>query len=137
MSQLASDDDGLPRLVVRGAEDHVLQGLRELQLAVLAHPAAARGLFAALVAEGRRFAATPEGRRWNEVLVRSDLVRRVRMAWDASTLEQLAHPDGAESAVLPSVILDAMVGAAQSPALEKLLTRLVFRPSSGGGADDR
>lgn len=134
MSAVPAEDDGLPRLVVRGAEDHLLQALRELQLAVLGHPAAAHAAYAALVAEGRRFAATPEGERWSTRLAGSDLLRRVRMVWDASTLEQLAHPDAAPPVTLPSVVLDALVGTAQSPALEKLLTRLVFRRSADRGA---
>src|SRR5580693_1180923 len=47
------------------AEDGALgEILRRAQLLLLKHPVAAQAAFAALIAEGRRFAATPEGAEW-------------------------------------------------------------------------
>lgn len=73
---------------------------------VLAHPAAAQALFEALVAEGRRVAGTPGGRRLRDALARSELVARARALWDESALSMLEDAPGV---VLPGGIRDAML----------------------------
>lgn len=73
---------------------------------VLAHPAAAQALFEALVAEGRRVAETPGGRRLRDALARSELVGRARALWDGSALSML---EDARGVVLPAGIRDAML----------------------------
>ena len=45
------------------------------------YPAAAKVIAGALVVEGRRFAATDEGKRWRSALAASELVRRGRLLW--------------------------------------------------------
>ncbi|WP_437317531.1 hypothetical protein [Sorangium sp. So ce385] len=95
--------------------------LRRAQLLVLKHPVAAQAAFAALIAEGRRFAATPEGTEWAAALAGSDLVRRGRQVWDAVGMNMLEDdPD----AILPSAYLEALLRAARSPDLEDALRGL-------------
>src|SRR5580692_407187 len=52
--------------------------LRRAQLVLLKHPVAAQAAYAALIAEGRRFAATPEGAEWAAALAGSEELRRGR-----------------------------------------------------------
>lgn len=46
-----------------------------------------RGLIAALIAEGRRFAATPAGRRWRRVLAEATLVSEGRLLWSTAGVD--------------------------------------------------
>lgn len=95
--------------------------LRRAQRLVLKHPVAAQAAFAALIAEGRRFAETPEGAAWAAALAGSDLVRRGRQVWDAVGMNMLEDdPD----AILPSAYLEALLRAARSPDLEATLRGL-------------
>ncbi|WP_437968046.1 hypothetical protein WMF04_01535 [Sorangium sp. So ce260] len=107
-----------------GTEDGagpVAELLRRAQLLVLKHPVAAQAAFAALIAEGRRFAETPEGAAWAAALAGSDLVRRGRQVWDAVGMNMLEDdPD----AILPSAYLEALLRAARSPDLEATLRGL-------------
>lgn len=114
--------DGLPRFALRPVDGDPVTVLRRLQGVFLAHPIAAQAAFAALVAEGRRFATTAAGRRWQDRLARSPLLRRARAPWDAATLWMLAEdpPD-----VLPSAYVDALCSVAQSRDLEPLIDRLL------------
>ncbi|MGE0026630.1 MAG: hypothetical protein AB7O78_19490 [Thermoleophilia bacterium] len=50
--------------------------------------ALARALLLALVEEGRRFAATPEGDRWRRVLAGASAAREGRALWTAAGLDQ-------------------------------------------------
>lgn len=95
--------------------------LRQLQLLLLKHPVAAQAAFSALVAEGRRFAATPEGAAWKSSLASSDLVRKGRQLWDALTLNLLEED---ASTVVPSAYLEAIFRVATSPELEAVLREL-------------
>lgn len=122
---------GLPRFALRARGDDPTVVLRRLQGVLLAHPVAAQAAFAALVAEGRRFAATATGRRWQERLVHAPLLRRARAPWDAATLWMLE--EGAPE-VLPSGYVDALCSIAHGPAIEELVQRLV--QGVVGGADD-
>lgn len=96
----------------------VLEGLRDV---LLRHPIAAQAAFAALVAEGRRYATTEEGLAWYERLVESELLDRVRLVWDAAGMTAfVAEP----SEALPSVFVEGVVRAAASSGLEPLLSRI-------------
>lgn len=95
--------------------------LQQLQLLLLKHPLAAQAAFSALVAEGRRFAATPEGAAWKASLAASDLVRNGRQLWDALTLNLLEED---ASTVVPSAYLEALFRVATSPELEAVLREL-------------
>ena len=53
------------------------------------YPAAAKVIAGALVVEGRRFAATDEGKRWRSALAASELVRRGRLLWYVGGLDEL------------------------------------------------
>lgn len=113
-----------PRLVLRAAEDPLAHLLRAASAAVLKHPIAAQAIFAGLVAEGRRFAETEEGRRWKAALADSEFVRRARALWEGSVFNLL---EDSADAVLPSAIFDALVQAASRPDLPALL-RMVLQP---------
>lgn len=113
--------DGLPEIAVVHPHDELEQVLRAAQFVVLQHPVAAQAAFAALVAEGRRHASTPEGQARRARLGRSPLLRRVREAFEVGTFNLLeADPQG----VLPSAYVDVVMLAAGAGGLEPLLARL-------------
>ena len=104
-----------------GHEGELVDLLRRAQLVLLKHPIAAQAAFAALVAEGRRFAATPEGAEWMTALSGSDLVLRLGRVWEAVSLSMLEDdPD----TIIPSAYLEALLKAARSPALDEILRKL-------------
>jgi hypothetical protein len=117
-----------PRLVLAPPDDPLLRVLEHASRLVLKYPVAAQAAFSALLAEGRRFAGTPEGRRWKAALAHSELMRRGRVLWEGSVLNTLE--DRADAA-LPSAILDAVVRAASRDDLPALLRRLLH-PEHGG-----
>lgn len=107
-----------------GPHDDLDALLLALQRAVITHPVAAQALFQALMAEGRRYARTPEGAAWARRLERSELVERTRIVWDVITLRVLEDdPD----VVLPSALLDVLVQVAGRNDLEPFLSRLFER----------
>ncbi|MCP3100723.1 hypothetical protein LZ198_17780 [Myxococcus sp. K15C18031901] len=82
--------------------------LMKAQLLVLHHPVAAQAAYAALVAEGRRFAESTEGAKWRDTLMDSPLVQRARTLWEKTTLSLLEEvPVG----LLPSTLIDILVAA--------------------------
>jgi hypothetical protein len=103
------------------AEPGTTEVLRRLQGLLLQHPLAAQAAFSALVAEGRRFATTPEGAAWKSTLAGSELVRNGRQLWDALALNLLEED---ASTVVPSTYLEALFQAASSPELEALVRQL-------------
>lgn len=121
--------DGLPRLALRSRASDPVAILRRLQGVLLAHPVAAQAAFSALIAEGRRFAATAGGRRWQERLARSPLLRRVRTPFDAATLWML--DEGAPD-VLPSGYVDALCAVARTSEVEDAVARLLEELLRGG-----
>jgi hypothetical protein len=66
--------------------DEALGLLRRLQVLLLKHPVVTQAAFSALVAEGRRFGATPEGAAWKSSLATSELLQQGRRLWDALSL---------------------------------------------------
>jgi len=112
------------QVVLREPEDDLLEVLDELQLWLVAHPVAARGIVRALVSEGRRFAETPGGRRWATLLQGSELVRRGRIVWDSSILSAL---DARDESPLPSAVIDTLLGSLASSDLRIVLERLASR----------
>lgn len=85
-----------PRLApvppVDGPEHDVHQLLLGVRRTVLGNPAAAKGLYDLLVAEGRRFAATPDGADLRERLAASEAVANLRRVWEALSLNALDGP---------------------------------------------
>jgi hypothetical protein len=130
VADTGSKSSDVPRVILREPEDEVLRILREAQLLVLKYPAAVQEGFRVLVAEGRRFAQTPAGRRWKASLSGSELVRRGRVLWENTALGML---EDASDAVLPSSLLDAIVGALMSDNWTDILSGLT---SGADGNED-
>jgi hypothetical protein len=128
----ASDprDGGVPTLVIEDDRSHTDALLLELRRALWRYPAAAQALFGALVAEGRRFAATADGRRWVERLERSDVLDQVRVVWDLVTSRALEDDP---ATVVPSVIAEAFVKAATDRALEQIIALVTTAGAAASG----
>lgn len=92
--------------------------LRELRWLVVRHPIAAQAALRALVREGRRYAATPEGEAWRARLAGSELVRRGTAIWELGTLGAL---DAESDQPLPTQLIDAFARAAARLDLEEAL----------------
>ena len=112
--------DHLPRLVLRD-DDVLARRLCEGQRLLESSPELARAIVQACVAEGRRFAETPEGARWKETLSRSELMQRGRLIWQAYGLDALA--DG-EPELVSSDWLDSLMAQFVSADLKVLLAAL-------------
>jgi hypothetical protein len=76
----------------------------------------------AFIAEGRAFAATPEGRRAREALLGSDLLARARLLWEAFGLRR-ARAVAAE--LRPSRWIGAVAAASGHERAERVLSRLL------------
>ncbi len=111
---------GLPRVVLQEPDETLVATLREARYAVLRHPVAAQAGFSALVAEGRRYAETAEGRAWRRRLAGSPLLRDLRVAWDMTTAELLQEDP---PTLLPTTFVDALLQFASHPHSEALLAR--------------
>jgi hypothetical protein len=117
-----------------GDSDELLGVLRRVRRLILSHPLAAQALYAALMGEGRRFAATASGQAWAERLRKSQLVLQGAAAWESLTLNILEDD---ESAILPSALVDAFVQATQRSDLEALLRQLLTPDAEPRAAVDR
>jgi hypothetical protein len=115
-----------------GDPDELLRVLQEAQLLLLKYPVTAQAGFRALVAEGRAFAMTPVGRRWQSRLARSELVRRGRILWEGSLLNMLEETS---DSLIPSALLEAIIVATASGELSALLTRLLQTGNDNADAD--
>ena len=117
---MSMPDDGLPCVAFdepREAPQLILQ----LQTSALKHPFAAQALFSGLVAEGRAFIGTPEGQKWRDKLVGSDLLHRARIALDLPGFSNLSQTT---QGALPTNYVDALfnlAGARQSGDLAEAL----------------
>ncbi|GAS97264.1 uncharacterized protein RMCC_4230 [Mycolicibacterium canariasense] len=95
-----------------GPERAVFELLRGARRAVLGNPAAARRVHDILIAEGARYARTPEGARLREALAASEAVENLRRIWEAVSLNVLdgpSHPDATPPA-WSELLTDAIVG---------------------------
>lgn len=117
-----------------GHEDELAELLRHVQLVLFKHPVASQAAFAALMAEGRRFAATPEGASWKTALEGSNIVRNGRRLWDAVSMSMLEEDP---ATIVPSAYLEALLRAARSIDLEAILGKLDDPPSGGKHAAPR
>jgi hypothetical protein len=115
-----SDEEDLPTVALPPSEI-LVQVLQRLQALILKHPVAAKAAFDALIAEGRVFARTPEGKIWHERLARSELLHRARLVLDLPGLSMLER-DRPE--VLPSAYLDTLFMLASSRKPDELLDPL-------------
>lgn len=106
-------DDAFPRGDASGrdgdgrGDDAAVTLLREAQAVLVKYPIAAQAAFAALVREGRRFAATEDGRAWKSRLAGSPLVARARTLFEGLAGGLLDEHGGA----LPSAYVDALIRA--------------------------
>jgi hypothetical protein len=97
---------------VGGAERTAFDLLLGARRAVLGNPAAARRLHDLLVAEGRRYAATPDGAQLRDALVASEAVENLRRVWETLSLNVLdgpAAPNGAPDA-WADLLADVVMG---------------------------
>ena len=87
--------------------------LVDAQRAVLGNPVAARGVWDLLVAQGKRYAQTPEGARLRDALVASDAVDQLRRVWEAVSLNALDGPAGPSGVpdAWAELLVDAATGA--------------------------
>lgn len=112
-ARMSVGDDGLPELSLP-EDPGTRRVLRSLQALVMKHPAASKGFYQALIAEGEAFASTPEGEAWRQRLAGSEVLHRARLLFDFPGLSLLERekPD-----MLPSSYVDAifMMAAAKEP----------------------
>lgn len=89
----------------RPGDDASVALLREAQAVLVKYPIAAQAAFAALVREGRCFAATDEGRVWKSRLAGSSLLARARTLFEGLAGGLLDERGRA----LPSAYADALI----------------------------
>jgi hypothetical protein len=75
-----------------GAERTVFELLLAARRAVIGNPIAARSVHDLLVAEGRRYANTPDGAQLRDALVASAAVENLRRVWETVSLNVLDGP---------------------------------------------
>lgn len=103
--------------------------LRAVLGAILAHPVAAQAGYAALVAEGRRYAATPEGKAWLSRLEGTAFVDRLRLVWESASLGALEE---SQDVAVPSALVETFVSIAARGDLERFLAGwMLGAPTSG------
>jgi hypothetical protein len=103
--------------------------LAEAQRRIAAHPRVVAALISALAAEGRRFAATDEGRRCRAALLRSARLHRAQLVWDAFGLDRFAR---AATGFTPRDWIDLFAAAGASDSVEAALGELLV-----AGAEQR
>ena len=113
--------DEIPRIRLKREIDAPSELLADLRRVILAEPAAAQAIYSSLIAEGRRFAATPEGKLQLEALRSSVLVQRARLALELSAAWMLEEE---AATVGPASLLDALFLSAAEPDLELKLDKL-------------
>ena len=120
MTALESDET-IPTIDLREFDESTLRILRSLQSILLRHPVACQAAFGALVAEGRMFGATPEGRELKTRLESSSLVQQLRYVFDLTTFSMLERdqPD-----ILPSAYIDTLFMLSGHERSDDLLDRL-------------
>jgi len=119
----------IPTLVIEDERSQVDPLLLDVRRALWRHPLAAQSLFAMLVAEGRRFATTPEGKEWAARLAACETLEQVGVVWDLVTSRALEDdPD----VVVPSVVAEAFVKAATDRSLAQLITLLTTAQAATG-----
>lgn len=112
-----------PSATEGGAETALHDLLVDAQRAVLGNPVAARGVWDLLVAQGKRYAQTPEGARLRDALLASDAVDQLRRVWEAVSLNALDGPAGPSG--VPDAWAELLVDAATGARIdESVLARL-------------
>lgn len=119
---MTAPEPGIPRLVLED-DQALLRILRRLREWLWRYPSAAGSLVRMLVAEGRRFAETPQGARWRARLSKSDVVQRGRMVWSAYGLDRLLDD---EPGTLPSEWLEMLARTLEEADLEETLATMMM-----------
>jgi len=109
-----------PPLAEESKSDPDVRGLAQLQSLLVAHPAASQAAFAALVAEGRRFAETDRGRHWQEALAASPLMARLRRIFEEVSLNMFEED---RTTVLPSTYIEVLAQALDATQFPRLIAR--------------
>jgi len=126
-----------PRIVLLAAppdDDAAARLIAWVQRLLFKHPAAAQAAHRALVAEGRRFAETDEGRVWRARLDASETLRRCRPLWEAATLNVL--DDDGDGDALPSQLIDLVAQAVSRGDLDAWTATLTEAAAFGVGSRD-
>lgn len=125
MSRARSKQRAAAASDVEQAFDLELVGhLRALRRVLFRYPVATQAAFSALVAEGRRFAETPEGAALHARLLSAKPTANAQLLWELlSSRTFTERADGA----LPSTLLDALGRAIRVKALEPLIARALER----------
>ena len=74
------------------AQRTVFELLVGVRRAVLGNPAAARRIHDLLIAQGQRYAETPDGARLRDTLAASEAVENLRLVWETVSLNVLDGP---------------------------------------------
>jgi hypothetical protein len=108
-----------------GTERTTYELLIGIRRAVLGNPAAARSLHDLLVAQGHRYAETPDGAQLRDALASSDAVENLRLVWETVSLNVLDGPaaTGCAPNAWAALLADTVVGNGLDDAI---LSR--FRP---------
>jgi hypothetical protein len=88
--------------------DPLMKMLAGMHGLLLEHPVAAKACFQALMAEGRAFAETEQGRELKQRLERSEKIAACSALWRTLSLGMLEDTDPSS---LPSTYLDQLLGA--------------------------
>ena len=113
--------DALPRLILQDY-DNLISVLRFIQRLLDQNPRAVGAIVQAVVAEGYRFAESPDGQRWKALLTQSELMQRGRLIWDSYGFGSLMDTTPAR---VPSDWLDLIASELMNADLETVLTQLI------------
>lgn len=115
-------NDDAPGGAGRPAEGQLVEFLTDMRRSLLTHPTAARAIVGFLVAEGRRYAETPEGQRTYSAMTRSPDVETLRTIWEKVTLNLLDDED--DDGPVPEAWVELIRDLAVGSGLDRLATQL-------------
>ncbi len=118
---MPGSDETIPTIELHDLDEASLRILQSLQSILLRHPIAFQAAFSALVAEGRAFAETPEGRVLKARLENSSLVQQLRYVFDLTTFSLLECDS---PTLLPSAYIDTLFMLSGHERSDDLLDRL-------------
>lgn len=116
-------DKVLPVLSLAEADEDIEHVLRRYERTYSRYPLAAAAAVRSLIAEGRRYAATSEGKAMKNSLARSPAVRRGRLIWDACGLDVLADSSTKE---LAGELVERFLSALSDGGIERALSQLLL-----------
>ena len=116
-------DRTIPTVELQNFDEATLKTLQSLQRMLLKHPVAFQAAFSALVAEGRKFGQTPEGKTLKRKLEGSRIISQLQYIFDITSFSLLERdpPD-----LLPSSYFDTLFMLSASDRSDDLLDRLFW-----------